>query len=60
MSVCLFNSLSKGYYSNFIIVATFSNSPSSGKPPSPVKNSYLAPFPNDKAEITVVCRFKSY
>ena len=37
------------------IVATFSNKSFSGKTSSPVKNSYLTTFPDDKAAILAVC-----
>ena len=45
---------------NFFIVTAFSNSPLSGKRCLPIKNSYLATFPGDKAEILPVCLSKSY
>ena len=51
MSVCFFNSLPNGKYSNFIIAAGFSNSSFPGKTFLPVKTSYLPTFPDDKAEI---------
>ena len=49
MSVCAFNSLANGEYSNLFIVAALQ-----------VKNSYLVTFPDDKAEILAVCLSKSY
>ena len=54
MSVYLFNSLSDDEYSNFLIVAAFSNGPFSDKTFSPVNNSYLLTFPDDKAEFLAV------
>ena len=48
MSVCYFNSLPNGKYSNLFIVAAFSGKSFSGKTSSPVKNSYLLTFPDDK------------
>ena len=53
MSVCFFNSLANGEYSNLLIVAAFSNKLFSGKKLS-VTNSYLLTFPDDKAEILAV------
>ena len=60
MSVCAFNSLPKGEYSNLLIVAASSNKPSTGKTSSSVKNSNLLTFPYDKGEILPACLFKSY
>ena len=54
MSVCLFNSLPSGEYSNYLVVAAFSNKPFSSKTSSPVKYSYLPTFPEDKARISPV------
>ena len=48
ISDCAFNSLSKGEYSNYFIVAAFSSKSFSGKTSFPVKNSYLLTFPDDK------------
>ena len=45
-----FNSLSNGEYSNLLIATAFSDSSFSSAIPSPVKNSYLPTFPDDKAE----------
>ena len=55
MSICAFYSLPNGEYSNLWISAAFS-----GKTSLPVKNSYLLIFPDDKAEILVVCLPKLY
>ena len=60
MSVCDFNSLRNGKYSNLFIVAAFSNNFFSGKNFLPVKNSYLRTFPDDKAKIIAVCLSESY
>ena len=60
MSVYFFKSLFNGEYSNLLIVAAFSNKPFSGKTSSLVKNSYLATFTDDKAEILAVSLYKSY
>ena len=60
IQVCFFNSLLNGKYSNLLIVAAFSNKSFSSKTPSPVKNSYLLTFPDDKAEILAVCLSKLY
>ena len=60
MSVCFFNSLPNGEYSNLFIEAVFSNSPFSGKTSSLVKNSCLPTFPDDKAEIFAVCLSQLY
>ena len=54
MSVCDFNSLLNGEYSNHFIVAAFSSKSFSGKTSLPVKNSYLRTFPDYKAEILTV------
>ena len=53
MSVCFSNSLPNGEFSNLLTVAAFSNSPFSGKPSLPVKNSYLLTFPKGKVKIFV-------
>ena len=50
MSVCAFNSLPNGEYSNLFIVADFSNNSYSGKTSLPVKNSYLVTFPDGKLD----------
>ena len=60
MSVCAFNSLPKGKYSNLIIVAAFSNKSFSGKTYFSVKYSYLLTFPDNKTEILAVCLSKLY
>ena len=60
MSVCAFNSFSKGEYSTLFIVVAFSSNSFSGKTSLPVKNSYLLTFPDDKAEILAVSLSKSY
>ena len=54
MSVCAFNSLPKGEYSNLLIVADFPSKSFSGKIFFPVKNLYLITFPYDKAEILAI------
>ena len=54
MSVCAFDSLPKGKYSNLFIVAAFSNMYFSGKTSMPVKNPILLTFPKDKAEILII------
>ena len=58
MPVCFFNSPPNGEYSNLLILPAFSNSPFPGKTSSPIKNSYLLTFPDDKAEILAVCLSK--
>ena len=50
MSVCAFNSLPNGEYSNLFSAVAFSKSFLS-KTSLPVKNSYLLAFPEDKAKI---------
>ena len=50
MSVCFWNLLANGKYSNFLIVAGFSNSLFSGKSYLRVKNSYLPTCLDEKAE----------
>ena len=60
MSVCAFNSLLKGEFSNLFIIAAFSNKYFSGKTPLSVKNSYLQTCPDDKGEMLAVCLSKSY
>ena len=44
----------------FLILAAFSNKCSSGKTSSPIKNSQLIRFRDDKAEILAVCLSKLY
>ena len=53
-SVCFFKSLANGEYSNFLVLAVFSNKSFSGKISFPVKNSCLPTFSDDKAEILAV------
>ena len=60
MSVCAFNTLPKGEYSNLFTVAAFYSKSFSGKTSLSVKHSYLQTFPDDKAEILAVCLSKSY
>ena len=60
MSVCAFNFLPDGEYSNILIVADFSSSSFSVNTCSPVKNSNLTTFPDDKAKILAVCLSKLY
>ena len=60
MSVCAFNSLPKGQYSNIFIVAALSSKSFSGKIYLPVKNSYLLTFPDNTAEILAVCLSNFY
>ena len=54
VSVCAFNSLPNGKYSNLLNVAAFSIKSFSGKTSLLVKKSYLQTFPDDKAEILAV------
>ena len=59
MSVCYFNSLPNGEYSDLLITAAFfSNECFSGKTSFRVKNSYLLTFPDDKGEIFAFCLSK--
>ena len=51
MLVYFFKPLPNGKDSNLLIVAPFSSSTFSCKLSSPVKNSYLPTFPDDKVEI---------
>ena len=60
MSVCFYNSLPNGEYSNLLILASFSNKSFAVKTSSPVKNFYLPTFLDDNAEILAVCLFKPY
>ena len=46
-------------YSNFLILPAFPCNFLSGKTSTPVKNSYLPAFTDDKAEILAFCLFKS-
>ena len=59
MSVCAFDSLFNGEYSNLFNVAAFSSKYFFGKISLPVKNSYLQTFPDDEAKIFAVCPYKS-
>ena len=49
-----------GEYSNLFNAAAFSDKSFSDKTYLPVNISYLLTFPNDKAEILVVCLSKSH
>ena len=60
MSVCFFNSLPNGEYSNLLIVAAFSNKPFSGKTSFPVESSSLPTIPDNNVEILGVYLSKSY
>ena len=60
MSVCAFNSLSNGEYSNLFNLAAFSSNSFSGKTSLPVKNSYLLTLPDEKAKILAVCLSQLY
>ena len=60
ISDCFFSSLPNSKYSNFYIVAAFSNKSFSGETSLPVRNSYLSRFPDDEVEILAVCLSKSY
>ena len=60
MSVCAYNSLPKGEYSNIFIVAAFSSKSFSDKTSLLLKNLNLLTFPDDKAEILAVCLSKLY
>ena len=51
MSVCAFNFLPKGKYSNLFILAAFSIKSFSGKIFLLVKNSHLLTFYDDKSEM---------
>ena len=59
MSVCAFNSLPKGKYSNFFIAAGLYRNLYLGKTVLLVQNSYLLTFPDYKADILVICLSKS-
>ena len=48
MSVCVFNSLPKGKYSNIFVAAAFTNNSLSGKTSLQFKYSYLLTFCDDK------------
>ena len=60
MSVCDFNALPNGEYSNLFNATAFPSKCFSGKTPLPVKNSYLLNFLDDKVEILAICLSKSY
>ena len=60
MSVCAFNSLPNGKYSNLFIAAAFCSKSFSGKTSLTVKNSYLLTLPDDKADALAVFLSKSY
>ena len=60
MSLCFFNAPPNDKNSNLFIVGAFSNTSFSSKTYSPVKDSYLPTFPDDKAQILNVCLSKSY
>ena len=51
MSVCFFNLLPNGEYSNLFFLAAFSSKSFLGKTSLHAKNSYLLIFPDDKTEI---------
>ena len=55
MSVCIFNFLPNGEYSNLFIIAAFPKKTFSGEASLLGKNSYLLTYPDDKAEILAVC-----
>ena len=52
MSVCAFNSLLKGEYSNLFVAAAFSRKSFLGETSLPVKNTYLLIFPDDIASLS--------
>ena len=58
--VCCSKALLNGEYQNLFNAAAFSNKSFSDKTSLPVKNSYLLPFPNEKAEILAVFLSKLY
>ena len=60
MSVCIFNSLPNGQYSNLFNAAAFFSNSFSGKTSLPVKNSYLLTFPDNKTEILAFSLSKLY
>ena len=60
MSVCDFNSSSKGKYSICFVVAVFCSKSFSEETSFPVRNSYLLIFPDNKAEILSVSLSKSF
>ena len=60
MTVCTFSSLPNGKYSNLFNAAAFYSGYFSGKTSLLVKNLDLITFPDDKAEILVVCLSKLY
>ena len=59
MSVCFYNSLPNSEYPNLLIVAAVSKKYFCSKIYLPVKNSYLASFPNCIADILTVYLFKT-
>ena len=59
-SVCFFKSLANGEYSNFLVLAVFSNKSFSGKISFPVKNSCSPTFSDDEAEILAVFLSRLY
>ena len=60
MSVCVFNSLLNGKYSNLSNAAALPSKSFSGKKSSPIKNLYLLMFPDDKSKILAICLSKLY
>lgn len=60
MPVCFLNSLPNDEYSNLLSIEAFSNSTSSDKTSSSVKNPYLPSFSDGKAEILAFCLSKLY
>ena len=60
MSVCFFNSLPNGKYSNIWILETFLNRSFSSNASLQVTTLYLTIFTEDKAEILPVCLSKLY
>ena len=59
MPVYPFDSLPKGEYSNYLVLAAFSSKSFPGKTSLPVKNLSLLTFPDDNAEILAVYLSKS-
>ena len=60
ISVCAFNSLPNGEYSNLLNGAAFCNKSFLDETSLPVENSYLLTFSDDIAEILAVCLSKLY
>ena len=60
ISVCFFNSLPNGEYTDLLIVAAFPNKSFSEETFSSVKNLHLPKFPDDKAKKLTVCLSKLY